>query len=502
MGICSIQPAKFLLKALSLAALLTGSVQGVMAQAPGLVWQAPIQVANGSVYDNIRPQIAVTSGNVPLVLWCKSTGGKNGYVARWNGSAFDTPFKINPSGSINSYTVEGPNIAAKGDTIFIAYTTYPPSSAQVMVRSSFDAGLNWSNPIWVDSLNPDMPTFGNVAILPGGNPIVNYIRQTTAYLSPRWVARASSDGGMTWAPEAVSSAAAPGTDVCDCCTGHLYSHQGKVISVFRNNDANLRDFWATVSTDGGQTFGTAIDLDTTDWTLAACPSSGAGSAIVGDSIYSVFMSQGTDALARVWIGAASLNGSTTAYNLRLNGNVAQGTIQNYPVIAASGDTIVAAWMESTSSNPEIMLRYSFHGIAGLFANPVVNVTEMAAGVQSFPDLKWANGELHLVWQDDAANQVRYRKATVGIPAGNHAQIPLGWRVFPNPTNGRLSLGDLPAAGGELLVLNANGQLVFRRSLLDGRPIELDLSALPAGTYFLKLRSTGMDLGTRRISKVD
>lgn len=464
----------------------------------GLVWAPKVVVANGATYDNIRPQIAVVEGELPLVLWCRSVGGRHGYVARWNGTAFDAPFKINPTGGINAYNVEGPNIVARGDTAYIVYVSTPSSSAQVLLRSSFDGGQTWNAPQWVDSLSTDMPTFANVEILPGGHPIVTYIRQTVNYASPRWVVRKSNDAGQTWLPEVPVSGAAPGTDVCDCCTGHTYAHEGKVIEVFRNNDNNLRDFWATISTDGGASFPTAVDLDTTDWTLAACPSSGSSSVFVGDTIYTAFMSQGSNGLARVWLGAAHLGTGQMAYNRMLNGNVPSNTIQNYVSMSGYGDTVVVAWMESSGGNPEILLRYSFTGVADLWTHPVVNVTELATGQQSFPDLLWKNGAVHLVWQDEATNQVVYRRAEVGIPAGLGNAFEGNWTLYPNPAKDRVMLDALPSADCTLSLMDIRGQLLSRMELSHKHRAALDLAGVEAGVYFLQLTSDGVHLGTKKL----
>ena len=51
---------------------------------------------------------------------------------------------------------------------------------------------------------------------------------------------------------------------------------------FRNNDNNLRDIWLTRSTDGGDSFSSAFDVDETDWIVSACPSNGPHFAIVDD----------------------------------------------------------------------------------------------------------------------------------------------------------------------------------------------------------------------------
>ncbi len=455
------------------------------AQHIGLVWAPPIQVANGSVYDNIRPQVALANGDTPLVIWASTTGGRKGWAAMWNGAAFAAPVQVNPNGQINAYTVEGPNIAAKGDTAYAVYTTYPASSAKAMLRSSFDGGLTWSSPAWVDSLGTDIPTFVNVGIMPGGQPVVAYMRQTATYANPRFVMRISQDQGLTWMPEVVASNAAPGGQVCDCCTGQPYWHDGKLILTFRNNDANLRDMWAAISTDGGMSFGTAVDLDTTDWTLQACPSSGPVSVFVGDSIYTAFMSQGGNGQARIYLGASHLVTGQMGYNWLVSDTGSAGITQNYPAIAGNGDTIVVAWYQNNGTNPEIALRYSFTGAAGLWDHPVQYVTGWATGAQSFPDMAWHNGKLHLVWQDDATGNVKYICATVGLMAGIGSPQP-SFHIFPNPTTGRFQVTGLPTSDYAIAIHDAIGRKVYGAQIHGAVRLELDLGEMPSGAYFLRL----------------
>jgi hypothetical protein len=62
-------------------------------------------------------------------------------------------------------------------------------------------------------------------------------------------------------------------------------------------------------------------------------------------------------------------------------------------------------------------------------------------------------------------------------------------VFPNPGKGlfRLNTGDDFLPGSPLKVFDANGKEVFN-TLLGDRSSELDLRALPEGSYFLKIQS--------------
>ena len=76
------------------------------------------------------------------------------------------------------------------------------------------------------------------------------------------------------------------------------------------------------------------------------------------------------------------------------------------------------------------------------------------------------------------------------------------QLYPNPTDGRLTI-DLTAfleQAATLEILDLNGQLILRRELglIEQSTERLDLSAYPAGIYFVRLR---LDDGTTALRRV-
>jgi hypothetical protein len=64
-------------------------------------------------------------------------------------------------------------------------------------------------------------------------------------------------------------------------------------------------------------------------------------------------------------------------------------------------------------------------------------------------------------------------------------------VSPNPTASELtiSFGRLPTIATEIALLNAAGQVVGRKLATTGRET-LNVAALPAGVYFLRISNAG------------
>ena len=88
-----------------------------------------------------------------------------------------------------------------------------------------------------------------------------------------------------------------------------------MLLAFRNNDDNLRDIWATKSTDGGENFPEATDIDDTDWQTFSCPSSGPHSLIAGDSLFTTFFSAG-EGSARVYLSSMHISSMEKGMQLK------------------------------------------------------------------------------------------------------------------------------------------------------------------------------------------
>ena len=474
-------------KALAAILCLLGCCLFPSAQSVTLDWDPPVQVAPGADFDNLKPQISLVEDSIPLVLWGSTINGRKGWIAKWNGTDFGTPTQINPSGSINAFSVEGPNLTARGDLAYLVYTTFPTSSAKTMLRSSFDAGQTWNAPVWIDSLSNDIPTFPNVAITDSGNPVVIYMRQQSNWANPRYLALQSPDSGQTWLSQVDASSSAPGGEVCDCCTPRIYTPPGRQVNVFRNNDSNLRNMWATISTDGGANFNQAVEIDTTDWTVFACPSSGPAAHFVGDSIFSVFMSRGVGNKSRIYLGAANMNDLQFGYNRVIRDHADQSAIQNYPTMAGEGDIIGVAWGTSFAGNTDVEMVISTTGPAGLWNAVLQNATDSIAGTQTYPELAYHDSIFHIVYANNADNSVWYRRGKI-VPfvVGLQDEVPLAFSLAPNPSTGQTRL-TLRQNGLQVRLLDILGKTVQEYGRLESNSMLIDGSSLENGMYFVQIR---------------
>ena len=241
-----------------------------------VTWEPTIDVAATS-FGNDRPRITTNASGDPLIIWGKST---DLMFTRWDGNAFTTPIKINPTGvTIATANWMGPEIAAYGDTIYIVYKQTPEElvNSHIWCIRSFDGGVTFTAPVQVENTGNDKSRFPTVTTDDEGHPIIAYMRFNASFLDARWVVTRSFDFGETFTTDVLASGwSGPDSEVCDCCPGTIHSSGENVAIVYRDNNENLRDSWAGISTDGGLTFTKGVNIDQNGWMISQDrpPSSG------------------------------------------------------------------------------------------------------------------------------------------------------------------------------------------------------------------------------------
>ncbi len=83
------------------------------------------------------------------------------------------------------------------------------------------------------------------------------------------------------------------------------------------------------------------------------------------------------------------------------------------------------------------------------------------------------------------NQPDNRMLTTGV---GEVKIP-ALSVYPNPANGFINLQFQNADKAEYVLINANGEEVTKHELANSSNAKIDVSALPAGNYLIKVKTT-------------
>lgn len=415
---------------------------------PIINWGPEVVVADGPTYGNIRPRIALTADDIPVVIWGKGSVG-NLYTSRWNGSAFNTPVNILPA-NVETYLTSwtGPDMAAKGDTVVAVFKALPLETGHVLTVRSTDGGITWS-----DTIRADSHDNGGVAWLPSmdidenGDPSVVYMAHDPIWSVPRYVVSHSTDQGLTYQSEMNIATSIP-DEACDCCPAEYVIDGNQHALLFRNNASNVRDIYAVYSEDDGLTYPEYDNVDQLNWNVSSCPSTGPDGIFNNGSLYTVYASRATGSY-RVYISSTLTNPSfgftsRTMMTPPLNTNGSQ----NFPRIDGSNDTIVMIWQESETSNNEIYASITTNADLTEIINSKGMVNVSTAGTQSNPDILYSNGFIHAVYQDAPTGSVIYRKGTVGtVGLDENSESPIS--VFPNPNNTGTYMISSPAQSVEV-----------------------------------------------------
>ena len=463
------------MKAISLFVLLTLSLSAI-AQ-PTIFWEDEIVVADGVTFGNVRPRISLGADGNPLVLFGK---GSQGYLffAKGNGTNFNLPISILPNG-LNTYLSywTGPDLAANGDTVIAVFKALPFDGGKVYVVRSIDGGLSFSDTIRADSHNSGMVWMPAIEMNEEGKIALTYMAHDGAAGNPRYIYSMSTDAGLTFSPEIEIDTAITG-EACDCCPAELVMKGDQEALLYRNNDANMRDIFAVYSSDGGTTFLDSDNIDQLNWNIDYCPSTGPDAVFIPDGLLSVFESKASG-YSRVYVSKSNTLGDFSfTERIQLNSPTNPVGKQIYPRIANDGNLIVVTWAESEMSNSEIYCALSIDGTLNQFNTTKQQVNLTTAGIQTNPDVLVNGNEIHLVYQDNGAGNVKYRKGTLsGLALDELEDEQI---IYPNPTNGQVCIEIENQTIERILVYDLQGQLIKVST-----ESQFDLSDYSNGTYFVR-----------------
>lgn len=469
--------------------------QLLWSQTTHIEWSAPIVVGDGAVYENTRPRIVLNQAKEPIVLWGHHANYAL-YAAKWNGNGFTAPVRISPTGiDALSNGLEGPSMAAAGDTIFVAFQSLPYHAAQVYTVRSLDGGLTWGDTVRVTQLGNDIPLFSTVAVQPGGNPAVTFMRNEPNFINPFFAVARSEDGGATYLPD-VNASPGISNDVCECCPPDLLLEGNRAVTLFRNNANNIRDIWGGLSTDSAQTFSTGFMLDNSNWNVNSCPASGPDGLLAGDSLYTVWMTQGGGRM-RVKLSSYNLATQQAGQEFEIWNRVPNSARQNFPIIDGHSDTLGVCW-QSVDNGGDAVFIWTINGISA-FEDPVNINPDNAPGSQVNPHMEFHNGTFHFVYQDNETNEVMYRTGTIALGVSRETDeiTPPALTLYPNPSNGNLWV-EIAETGGILQVFSANGAVCCEQKVKANKT-RLSLSHLPPGLYLTRYTDRNGRFGYQKTS---
>jgi hypothetical protein len=253
---------------------------------------------------------------------------------------------------------------------------------------------------------------------------------------------------------------------------------GDIYVAFRNNENNLRDIWLARSTDGGENFSSAFDVDATNWTAFVCPTNGPHFDIIDNEVVTVFWSgagfSGNGVYYSVFDTESDIAGPTNDLNV----SDASSTNQNRPRIAGVTDTLAIVWQENYSSNTEIAMSVSTSGSSGLNTESF-RLAELPSA-QRFPSIEYSNGSFHVVYEDSETNTVMYQEVSFSA-LGLHENPGLEFSMHPNPAQANVEIRHIENAPLDFQIIDMQGRGVYKGTIRQQSKV-IDLQLLTPGLY--------------------
>jgi len=308
----------------------------------------PIIISSGSAEGYDRPRVVITANNSPFIIWSKATSPKAIKAKKWNGTAFGNAVDLVTSDLMPTGFI-GPEVAAKGDTVYLIFESLLHSNHVIYLKRSVDAGLTFSDTIRVsDNSNTHKFAMPNISIREDGNPVISYMESTTSWTDWKQMVKTSFDFGTTFSAAVDVSALAPG-EPCDCCQSTLVTKGNNVYLLFRNNDNNVRNTYIAKSADNGVTFISTQDLDDINWVLNSCPTSSPVGAVLGDSIM-VVRRNGSSGINELYKSNVNVNDLQKSYFAKVE--YTGSSLQDQPKIATDLNYFVSVWEDNRNGNKE------------------------------------------------------------------------------------------------------------------------------------------------------
>lgn len=208
-------------------------------------------------------------------------------------------------------------------------------------------------------------------------------------------------------------AIAPG--VCYCCKSAAVAAPGRIVTAWRHVFAdNVRDIAFTESRDGGRTFAPIARVSADGWSINGCPDDGPALAVAGDArIHAVWPTvvQGPETSGALF--HATL-GRDTAFSARQRVPTLGSPKPSHPqVVADASGGVVVAWDEVIDGvRTAAYVTGTPDGAAGLrFARP----TTLAVGPSAYPVLAATGRGVVAAWTagPPTASSIHVRRIDAG-----------------------------------------------------------------------------------------
>jgi len=341
---------------------------------------------------------------------------------------------------------------------------------------STDMGATWSEPQRLGL--PSYRNFVSIAADSVGHVYVSYLGNSPLGLptEARVQIFVSSDRGSTWnLPVVVDNIA--GGIACECCQQSVdVAPNGTVAVAYRANVSNIRDIHVVRSTDFGQTWLPAIKVQSGQWSIDGCPSTGPKISHDESGATHVVWRDARDSVGRnvVWYAKLPANSTEVPHNVDLSSARAESA--DYPDLAVTkdGKTVCVVFESGTGLQTAITSDSGQSFTVRTLDEFVRNSVWASAALQQSDNTPF------YVWQAtrDGRYDLRYDDGSI-LSVPSQASVRVQMVMTSN--------GLVVDADEEITISIADqlGRLILRQHVHPGRSV---VSALLRGVYFVSVRS--------------
>ncbi|MBK9108795.1 MAG: T9SS type A sorting domain-containing protein [Saprospiraceae bacterium] len=362
-----------------------------------------------------RPRLLALGSQKGILIWGHEQNQSIQY-ALWENDLLDAPQTLD-IGTRKAFITSwaSTEIAGQDNMVYIVFKEDPAEMGKIYLLRSNDYGKTFTPPIPVVDPQGFYCRFPGVAMDANQQPIVSYMRFKTDWSEPAYVSIRSNDFGDTFDPYTEVTDKTKG-EACDCCPVSMETDADRIAVFYRNNRNNIRNMTAAVSLNNGKSYDITAELDTADWLLHSCPSTG-GDGFFADSFLHTTWTTGRTGSTKAFYSRLNLNTQNVDGFFALTHQQGRNLQQSYPRMSGFKDTVGIVWGELVS-NMDIFFS---HFTDGAFSNLSINtqrINSVTNGHQSSPDIAFANSSFYACWQDLNDNSIKFKIGKYQIPNRN------------------------------------------------------------------------------------
>lgn len=361
-----------------------------------LTWSAEQSITMNAPGTTTRPRLIALGNERGILIWGHEQDQSIHY-AIWENEILSTPriLDIGPRKAfITSWA--STEIAGKDNLVYVVFKEDPAETGKIYLMRSMDYGETFTPAIPVVDPNGFYCRFPGVAIDADLQPIVSYMRFQTDWSQPEYVSIRSEDFGNTFDPYTQVTDKNKG-EACDCCPVAMETDENRIAVFYRNNRNNIRNMTAAVSFNNGKSYDIVTELDTANWNLLSCPSTG-GDGFFADSFLHTTWISGRTGTAKAYYSRLNLNTQKVDGFYALTHNQGRNFQQTYPRMAGYNDTVGIVWGELINSMDVLFTHFT----NGNYNDLSLNTQRINTGIngnQGSPDVAFANSRFYVCWQD-------------------------------------------------------------------------------------------------------